>query len=95
MNTSPKNQNDLRFGAGPRPARQPKRGELLWAIRKADGVVLICELRDQGEIGAEIHMQRNGDFLFSRRHPSRWAAMLDATATKAEYLDGGGTLIDC
>lgn len=95
MSTAPKNQNALRFGAGQRPDRRPDPNELLWALRKPDGTVLICALRDQGEIGTEIYMRRDGEFLFSRRHRTRQEALLDATAAKAEYLDSGGTLIDC
>lgn len=94
MNTSPKNQADLLHTAKPRGARQPQTGEHVWTIRKVDGAVLACELRDNGMAGVEVHVHRDGEFLFSQRFLTRADALYDAAAIRAEHLAHGGTLVD-
>jgi hypothetical protein len=46
-----------------------------------------------GIAGVELHVDRDGGFLFSQRHPDRAAALRDADETKTEYLADGGTLV--
>ncbi len=94
MNTSPRNQSDLVFGAEPRAPRTPRVGELLWTIRKVDGTALACELRDDGAAGVELHVLRDRGFLFSQRFANRTIALLESDVIKSDYLAAGGTLVD-
>jgi hypothetical protein len=74
------------------PPRQARAGEHLWAIQK-DGRQLACELRDDGEAGAELQVYRERELLYGRRWPSRALALEKAHEWKAQYLRDGGVLI--
>jgi hypothetical protein len=76
----------------PPPPPPPRKGEPLWTIEK-NGRQLACELRDDGAAGVEVQMSRDGEFLYSRRWPTRARAVEDADAQKARYLGEGGVLI--
>jgi hypothetical protein len=75
--------------APPRPARA---GEPLWAIQK-DGRQLACELRDDGEAGAELQVYQERELLYGRCWPSRALAFEKAHEWKAQYLRDGSVLI--
>ena len=72
--------------------RQPRVGERLWTVQK-NGRHLACELRDDGEAGAEVQVSRDGEFLFARRCATRALALEEADARKTQYLREGGVLI--
>jgi hypothetical protein len=63
-----------------------------WAIQK-DGRPLACELRDDGELGAEVQVYRERELLYGRRFANRARALENADAWKAQYLRQGGVLI--
>jgi hypothetical protein len=65
----------------------------MWSIRKLDGAVLTCELQDFGDIGIEVQMLRDGQFLFGRRWPNRAAALLEVDELKADHLTAGAVLM--
>lgn len=91
MNTSPKDQAALLFDAARPIPRQPAPGEYRWSIRKKDGLVLVCELRSHGDLGTEVQLLRDGEFLFGQRWPTRELAEQEAAALLQEHLDKGGT----
>jgi hypothetical protein len=72
--------------------RQPRPGEPLCAIQK-DGRQLACELRDDGDLGVEVQVYRDREFLYGRRWPTRARALEEADARKAQYLREGGVLL--
>jgi hypothetical protein len=74
------------------PPRQPRAGEHLWAIQKG-GRQLACELRDDGEAGAELQVYRERELLYGRRFANRALALEKADEWKAQYLREGGVLI--
>ena len=50
--------------------RQPRLGEPLWPVQK-DGRQLACELGDDGDLGVEAQVHRDGELLYGRRWPTR------------------------
>ena len=72
--------------------RQQRAGEHLWAIEK-NGRQLACELRDDGELGAEVLVLRDGELLYGRRWATRALALAKADDWKVQYLRDGGVLI--
>lgn len=74
----------------PAPPRQPKPGEHLWTLTKG-AQSRRAELRDHGEIGAELQIYTNADFLKGQRYESRALAMLKADAIRDALRAGGWT----
>ena len=64
----------LLWNAPPPPARKPKPGEPLWALRK-DGVTWDAELRDHGEYGVEAQILLQGELVIGRRFDTRALAV--------------------
>jgi len=82
--TSPVNQERLRHGAGPTPARVAQPGEPLFAfVRARDQVRFHCELRDCGPWGTEAQFYRNEEFVQGHRFPTRELATTWAEAERA------------
>jgi hypothetical protein len=50
----------------PRPARQPRPGELLFEFRNSRMELVRCELRDHREFGVEVQFLANGDLRIGR-----------------------------
>jgi hypothetical protein len=79
-----------------RPTARPRRGSRgwpnLWAVQK-DGRQLACELRDDGDLGVEVQVHRDGQLLYGRQWPTRAFALEKADDWKAQYLLAGGVLI--
>jgi hypothetical protein len=71
---------------------QPRPAERLWTVRK-DGGQLVCELRDDGGVGAELQVYRERELLYGRRWATRALALAKANEWKAHYLREGGVLI--
>jgi hypothetical protein len=61
-------------GRKPRPARQPKAGELLFEFLVGQARWR-CELRDQGAYGVEAQFFENAEFSRSRRWRTREVAV--------------------
>jgi hypothetical protein len=72
--------------------RQPRPAEHLWTVRQ-DGGQLVCELRDDGDVGAELQVYRERELLYGRRWATRALALAKANEWKAQYLREGGVLI--
>jgi hypothetical protein len=51
-----------------------------------------ASLRDDGDLGVELQVSRDGEFLYGRRWPSRALALAEADERKAQYLGEGGIL---
>ena len=68
------------------PHAQP--GEPVWTLTKAPKH-LDCELRDDGELGCEVQLLRDGEFDKGRRFATRARALAHATAMRA-LLEGEG-----
>jgi hypothetical protein len=68
-NTSPKDQRALLRNAPKAPPRQPRPGEEVWCLRRPDGRVQTCEIRDDTKAGAgwDVLLLENDEPLFSRR----------------------------
>lgn len=88
MNTSPKDQSALRFGAGQRPAPQPTFGKHQWTIRLTGGAQIRCELRDHTNTGAgaEVQLIKDGEFFAGKHYPSMADAVLAAERVRQHYL---------
>ena len=76
----------------PPPPPPPRKGEPLWTIQKA-GRTLACELRDDGDLGVEVQVYRDREFLYGRRWANRALALEEADEQKARYLREGGVLL--
>ena len=76
----------------PPPPPPPRKGEPLWTIQKA-GRQLACELRDDGDLGVEVQVYRDREFLYGRRWATRALALREADDQRARYLREGGALI--
>jgi hypothetical protein len=72
--------------------RQPRAGEPLWVLEKT-GRQLACELRDDGDVGVEVLVLRDGELLYGQRFATRERAREKADEWKAQYLLAGGVLI--
>lgn len=92
--TAPKDQSALRYGAPKRAVRQPTPGEHLWTVRTAKGALIRCELRDDGDAGAERQLFHNAQFVDGSRWQNREAALVDTDRLKANHLAHGATLVD-
>jgi hypothetical protein len=73
-------------------ARQPRVAEPLWAVQK-EGRQLACELRDDGVLGVEVQVYRDGELLYGRRWPTRALALEKAEDWKVQYLLAGAVII--
>jgi len=75
---------------GPRAPRTPTPGFKLWEIRQGDRV-LVCELRDDGHVGAGVDIQllEHGEILVSRRCFTADDARFVADVFKKDHLRGG------
>jgi hypothetical protein len=57
------------------------------------GRTLACELRDDGDLGVEVQVYRDREFLYGRRFQTRALALEEADARKAQYLRESGFII--
>jgi hypothetical protein len=71
--------------------RRGGRREPLWTQK--EGRQLACELRDDGDVGVEVQVYREGELLCGRRWATRALALAKADEQKAQYLSEGGVLI--
>lgn len=77
--------------ARPAPVRQPKPGELVWSLQKAERRV-DCELRFHGEsYGWECQCLHEGVLAYGRRFPLRAHALQEAEAQRRRLLGEGWT----
>jgi hypothetical protein len=74
-------------------ARDTTPGELWWSVRKPDGATLTCELLDQGQLGVEIKLARDGQFLLGRRFPDRSSAVVRADDLKTQHIRDGAVVV--
>jgi hypothetical protein len=77
----------------PPPApRQPRPGEQVWQLRKADHVQA-CELRNDSKVGAgwDVLVLEDGEPLFSRRCVDERGARFVAESLKQDLLRNGWT----
>jgi hypothetical protein len=74
----------------PDPPRQPKPGEVLWALVR-DGHWRRAELRDHGKVGAELQIHVNGEFVNGRRFERRDLALAEAAAARHAFEALGWT----
>jgi hypothetical protein len=77
----------------PPPARGPRATEHLWAIRR-NGRQYDGELLDHGTWGVEFQVLDEREWYYERRSPTRELALAEADDRKAEYLRGGGVVIE-
>ena len=74
------------------PPPQPRAGEPLWTIQK-DGRTFACEIHDDWELGVQVQVYREGEYLYGRRWATRALALAKADEQKAQYLREGGVLV--
>lgn len=83
----------LLHGGGRQEVRQPKPGTLLWTVTR-EGRTLRCELRDRGELGAELQILEHGLLMQGQLYPSAALAIEIAEKKLAAAKSAGWTHIE-
>ena len=75
---------------GRQPVRQPRPGLHIWTVRR-EGLEMRCELRDRGDLGAELQVLIDGELTDGQLYPSEVLAVNAAAKRLAAAKSAGWT----